>query len=464
MNKKLTGALLIIIFALSSVSIITIGHAWIFLRPSFKEDPPEEEWNFYDEIGNIYNARTSDGVTIKVLRYHAPGKDFNNGGEPILLFPGIMENINQYLMYTTPDIDEYFDPALPNNLEEWAQGDENIEEDPLLYYSVAYYLWKHGYDPWFANYRGVGYGSMKSSGGDTSTNIDDFAIYDVPAAVKKVYELTGQHPYIGGHSTGGFSSIIFLQGCKYSWTGHVYSDSWAVAERNGDREGPETVKGFIGIEPAWIPSITSDLDILLVWMLLDTGLVIDTRALVGLLLDLMETPIIGDLMEILIQVIFDILDIDIGDLFLLMNVDITNTDVIGIYYFLVYAIDTVYFLTLAQYADYATFDRVREYYKNGWFNNFYIRPPQPRWGDGYYYYDTNIYKFKVPAIFFFASHQDDDLDLVNRDKAISGIVEKKSNRDNDECYVVHAAHVDLPGGLSAPVEMFPRLGTWLDKN
>jgi len=422
----------------------------------------KSSWDFYDAIGKIYSVKTSDRVTIKVLRYHAPGKDFNYGSQPILLFPGLMENINQYLIYTTPDIDENFDPSLPDKLALWAQGDKNIEEDPLLYYSLAYYLWKHGYDPWFANYRGVGYGSMKSSGGDSSTTMDDFAIYDIPAAVRKVYDVTKQHPYLGGHSTAGFTSIIYLQGCKYNWNGHVYSDSKLVAERNGDKVGPETIKGFIGLEPAWIPSITDDLDILLVWAILHIGIPIDVRSITELLLDLLKNPVISALMELLIQILLKVLDDEIEEaLIKLLNIDLTNVDAILMYYFIAYAIDNLFLLTLAQYADNNKYEKVREYFGNGGFNYLIITPPAPRNGDGYYYYVNNIYKFKVPAIFFFASDQNDQFDLVNRDLAIRDIVDRKSNRENDECYIINGAHIDFPGGLRAPVDVFPKLGTWL---
>ena len=62
-----------------------------------------------------------------VLRYHPAGNDFNYEAPPVLLFPGICENINQFLTCSTPKIKELFDLELPDNLADWAIGDENIE-------------------------------------------------------------------------------------------------------------------------------------------------------------------------------------------------------------------------------------------------------------------------------------------------------------------------------------------------
>ncbi len=44
------------------------------------------------------------------------------------------------------------------------------------------------------------------------TSLDTWAIYDTRAAIRKVYEVTGKHPVIGGHSTGGLVSYVYLQG------------------------------------------------------------------------------------------------------------------------------------------------------------------------------------------------------------------------------------------------------------
>ncbi|MFX1393983.1 MAG: alpha/beta hydrolase [Promethearchaeota archaeon] len=480
MKRKLIGTLFIIVFTFSSVFIATntfsitqnVRDDEISSNSLDSEENKEmisessNSWNFYAEIGRIYETKTSDGVIIRILRYHAPGKNFNYGTQPILLFPGLMANINEYISFTTPAVASHYDvPSIPDAfLAEWAKGDKNIEEDSLLYFSLAYYLWSQGYDPWLANYRGVGYGPMKSGGMLPSVTMDDFAIYDIPAAVRKVYEITGQHPYIGGHSTGGFTSIIYLQGCKYDRNGGVYSSSSAVAERNGDREGPETVKGFIGLEHAWIPSITDIMDNLLVWAILDMNTLTDMRSLAEILTAMQEMPTIGDLIRGLVDLMLGALADEIESLMLnLMNMDIRNINKIWLYFFTAYVIDTLYYRAMAQYLDFDKYGIVREYWQNGWFNN-HISPPRPHRFDGYYYYsdEDNIRKFKVPAIFFFASHQSASFDLVNRDLAIRDVANRKSNRGNDVIYIINGAHIDFCTGNRAPGDVFPKLGLWLE--
>lgn len=415
---------------------------------------------FYDDIGAIYETETDDGLTIKMLRYHAPGKSFNYGTQPVLLFSGLCCNMNQYLQHTTPLLEQYCDIQLPDELADWAEGDENIEDDPMLYYSLAYYLWKIGYDPWFANYRGTGMGETKSDDGDKRTTLDEFALYDVRASVRKVNEVTNLHPVIGGHSTGGLTSLMYLQGCQFRWDGHVRSYQNLVDERNDITEGPETVKGFIGLEPAWIPGMTKMLDNLLIWLLLETDLIINLR---GLIETLLKSQIITNLMDMVIKLIAE----DLGEtlanlLFELLNMDTSNTNEEWLLYFAAYAADKLYFRTLTQYLDFIAQDKIRECFKNGLFNEMYISPPKASRWDSYYYYSDNVDKMSVPSIIFLATHENQFSDLVDADKVISGVIEEKTPNENDEYYIVEGAHIDVPGGLRAPVDVFTPIGAWLE--
>ncbi|HQP32019.1 MAG TPA: alpha/beta fold hydrolase, partial [Deltaproteobacteria bacterium] len=165
----------------------------------------------------LFSTVTDDGVTLKMLRYRpVPGATFREDGQPVLLFPGIVCNMNAFLSHTPDErIHDYAGMTLPTPIADWAKDDPTIQADPMRYYSLAHYLWLKGYDVWLANYRGTGRGEFKSDKGNLMTNNDVWGILDVDACVKKVVEVTGKAPFIGGHSTGGFSCYAYLQGASF---------------------------------------------------------------------------------------------------------------------------------------------------------------------------------------------------------------------------------------------------------
>ncbi len=486
MNKKLIGVLFIFAFISTSVYITALA------LPSEAADDKdsdttsaasvntineeigevttliEEEYSisagFYDDIGIKYTAVTDDGIRLKMLRYHAPGKRCNYGSQPVLLFSGFGANMNEFLHHTTLDLKERYDIDLPDNIASWAIGDENIEKDPMLYYSIAYYLYAQGYDPWFMNYRGTGYGEMKSEMGDKGkTTIDVWALRDVRAAVRKVNSVTGKHPYIGGHSTGGLVCIMYLQGCKFGGDGMVYSSSSLKKERNGITVGPETVKGYIALDPAMIPAIGGILGTLvksiLVWSVVSLNIYIDVREIIETLL---EAPLIGSIMDLLIGALAGMVGDWFADLFReFMNIDVSNVNDELLYYLIAYAADSMYFSVLRQFLDFILHKVVREYYKNGWFNKLWIKPPAPAWWDSYYYYTDNMRKVKVPTICFLATHESETMDLVDGDQIIRDLMLKKTYNVNDEWHWIEGAHIDVCTGLRAPADLFPLLGNWL---
>ncbi len=458
-KNKLKVGIIITIFLCSSFSFLGFTASIVALSST----SVSQGTGFYDNIGRIYDAKTNDNIIVKVFRYHAPGEEFNDGAQPVLLFPGLGCNINQFLPYSTPTMKENFDITLPEDIAEWAVGDNKIEDDPMLYYSIAYYLWKMGYDPWFGNYRGIGYGEMKSGGGDGKTSMDHFALYDVRAAVRKVNEITGMHPAIGGHSTGGLVSIMYLQGTTFRWDGHVRSYDALVRERNGVIKGPETVAGFIGIDPAMIPVLPDLIDNVLIWSLLATDLVLDAGALLD---SLTNINVIDSLFKGMISLIVDeeILGETLTDFLKnTVNLDITNLNEELMNFFFSYAVDTMYFRTLSQYLDYYVNQCVREFWKNGWLNDLRLKPPSPKWCDGYYYYTDHMDKIQVPLICFLADGEGDILDFVDADQIMKDLVNGKTKNVNDECYIIESAHIDIGIGLRNPYYMFPPLGTWLAK-
>ncbi|MFX1340760.1 MAG: hypothetical protein ACFFDK_19275 [Promethearchaeota archaeon] len=42
-------------------------------------------------------------------------------------------------------------------------------------------------------------------------------------------------------------------------------------------------------------------------------------------------------------------------------------------------------------------------------------------------------------------------------------MDAKTPNSNDEVYFVEGAHIDLAMGTTTPIEVFPRLGTWLEQ-
>ena len=92
-----------------------------------------------------------------------------------------------------------------------------------------------------------------------------------------------------------------------------------------------------------------------------------------------------------------------------------------------------------------------------------MSPPEPWLLDGYYYYDENMEKMSVPSIIFLAEMENDFMDLVDADKVIRDVVNGKTQTPLDEYYMIPGAHIDMPGGINAPIDLFPKLENWLAK-
>ncbi len=428
----------------------------------------------FEYLGDVYTAKTDDGVTIKLLRYHPPGESVNDGAQPVVLFSGLLCNMNEYLTHTPPELKELYNVELPSDLAEWARGDERIQNDPMLYYSLAYYLWKQGYDVWLVNYRGTGSEGMKSQVGSAKTSLDTWALYDTRAAIRKVYEVTGKHPVIGGHSTGGLVSYVYLQGARFKWTYHcffgepwcrkVVSDDKLVRERNGETKGPETVVGVIALDPAMIPPLPKVTDMKLTWLLLDTPLYIDIR---GIVEDIAKSDKLWYKTVLTVDRVFELI-FKMNEKYgkyseIIRDLTFTNLNDLNpaLEDFMArYIVDSLYTPTLAQYNDFGTHKTAREYFENGgrW---YLIEPPTPKPGrDGYYYYIYNMKKVKVPFITLLSEYDG----LVEADQIIRDLMEAKTPHQYDEYYIIEGtAHVDLPFGLKAPTEIFPKIGAWLEK-
>lgn len=125
---------------------------------------------------------TTDQVEIVMKRYR------NEGATPVVLMNGIAQNIYCWDL-------------------------------PYDGHSLGVYLAERGYDVWIPNFRSHGpeefQSGMPASG--WTWNVDDLAVYDIPAIIDKVLMATGQRPFWVGHSMGGMTLYMYLQGASYEW-------------------------------------------------------------------------------------------------------------------------------------------------------------------------------------------------------------------------------------------------------
>lgn len=430
--------------------------------------------NTFEQFGEIHTVKTADGVSIKLLHYCYKGV-CNDGAQPILLFSGLMANMNEYLAHTPAELKSRYSPSYSSMpIADWAKNDPNVLADPMLQHSLAYYLWKKGYDVWLVNYRGTGYDTFKSQVGSAYVSLDVWAMYDTPAAINYVYSKTGKNPIIGGHSTGGLVSYVYLQGTKFvntpacllgvPWCKSVVLYDSLVNERNGITKGPQTVLGVIALDPAMIPPLPEIIDTKIGWVLLDKPMYLDLRSLIELTAKnkkLWDTTLLT--MNFLFTAIEDAY-YQYGDRCelvkaLAMYATEDMNDALGDFATR-FVMDSIYTPTLVQYADFGLRLTAREYFENG--GRYYlISPPEPRPGrDGYYYYIYNMQKVKVPFITILS----DLPGLVEAEQIEKDLMQAKTPHTLDRTYrISNTGHLELPFGLKAPSEVFPKIGEWLDE-
>ena len=145
-------------------------------------------------------APTTDGVLLGMRRYPQPG------APPVLLLHGLAQNL------------EGWDVGVPGH-------------------SLARHLAASGFDVWLGNFRGHGRPPHRSGAGHRAARVDDYGIYDVPAFLSRVLRATGRRPFVVGHSMGGISTYIHLQGCHYDAERRVVADPALAEQRNGDIAG-----------------------------------------------------------------------------------------------------------------------------------------------------------------------------------------------------------------------------------
>ncbi len=425
----------------------------------------------------LYNAVTDDGINLKVRRYRpSPSAQFNDKGMPVLLFPGIIANMNQFIMQTPVGRESsYKDMKLPEPLAEWAKGDPYIAQDPMLYYSIAHYLWSQGYDPWIANYRGVGRGDCKSQKGSVYTNLDVWAALDVPACVRLVRSVTGKALVLGGHSTGGRVTHNFMQGITIDagemggdYIPHVKADPEIAKQRN------RYVKGLLLLDPGGIPPLPKIIDYYAIWKLTGYPVYLDFDGLMTNIVNPLmgNSLLVGNAMESIFGMI-DYLHLVYAsypgwlyakelDLFGFLDILVPeNTDAHVIDYFGRYCCASTYLRALTEFGDNSLHNVMREDWRNGEENKDLVEGPTPdRGNDGYYYYDdaANVARITSPAFSLFS----DRGALVDAREIIRDVYNKKTPHSLDEWHQIpNTAHLDIVCGYATSYTAYPLIGKWL---
>lgn len=424
-------------------------------------------------VEGLYTAVTADGVDIKIRRYRPdPTHNYNNT-QPIVLFPGILLNINQFLSHTPKGQKfNYRRMDLPNDLADWAIGDEYIEDDPMVYYNLSHYLWLQGYDVWLANYRGIGRDDFESEKGNTRTNLDVWAALDTPAVINKVKQVTGKKPVIGGHSTGGLVSYLYLQGVtmdpapvrKGDYIPHLESSAALAAQRNAG------VVGFLGIDPAGSPTLAYEslIDNGIIWTVLAQRWYLDLDYMVGeIIIPLLPPALTSSTVSLIFNTVSNLSDAfpawllpDTMDLFGAVN--FWQTDQMNRYtsdYVGRMSLSSLYLRSLSQYADWGINGTFREHWMNGEENKDRINPPDVMDNDGYYRFNDNMSRMTVPALSIFS----DSSGLVDTDAMVEILYNGKTYHHNDDWIEIEGSgHVDITTNENAPTILFPTIGEWLD--
>ncbi|MBU1670853.1 MAG: alpha/beta fold hydrolase [Actinobacteria bacterium] len=83
---------------------------------------------------------------------------------------------------------------------------------PLYGFNIARVLYGLGYEVWLVNFRGAGHPPWRSDDGGWGGAGDELGVFDLPAVIEHVYRETGRPVFYTGHSFGGMSIYVYLQG------------------------------------------------------------------------------------------------------------------------------------------------------------------------------------------------------------------------------------------------------------
>lgn len=156
----------------------------------------------------IEHITTADGATLALKRRPNPG------GIPVVLFHGLAVNAE---MWDLPPVDtpEY------------------------QYRSLASLLDEAGYDVWLVNFRGHGqkHSFSEPPPGAEDWSVDEFILFDVPAVVGHVAQVSQQRPFLIAQSMGSMSVGGYLIGARCEGAAGVVCDPVVAATRQAQLAG-----------------------------------------------------------------------------------------------------------------------------------------------------------------------------------------------------------------------------------
>ncbi len=417
----------------------------------------------------LHHAYTEDGIRLGMRHYRpSPTHQFRSG-RPILLFPGIVNNINQFDVRSPLRPGDY-GYRLPDDAPQWAKDDPTIQQDNIKFYSLAHYLYLRGYDVWMANFRGVGRDEYASAKGHSNATLDVWCLLDYPAAIDKVIEQTGKSPVIGGFSTGAMCAYQYLQGATLNadivkqgeYIPHVTASEALAKERNNK------VAGFIGLDPAGAPKLAYNFVVNspLGWGLLTQNGLLNLDKVLPIVLPLLPPIVLAGATDLIFKTISNMADAfpnflpSWADLFGALQIWSTgNTNGYVEDFMVRHVLSSCYIRGLGQFAEWGINGEVREHWQNGLENHQDLVPNTPEDNDGYYYYGDDLDRMTVPAFTIFSASSA----AVDTNKMVDLIYANKAYHPLDNWMEIPGtAHIDLVLGNHAPYVSFPAIGDWLD--
>lgn len=420
-------------------------------------------------VEGLYVAKTQDDLSIKMRRYRPSSDTRYRTGQPVLLFPGIVNNLNQFDVRSPLWLNSH-NYKLPDDAPQWAKDDPTVQKDNLKMFSLAHYLYLRGYDVWLANFRGTGRGDFKSDNGHPNTTLDVWCALDYPAAVAKVRAVTGKKPVIGGFSTGAMCAYQYLQGTTMDasvvkageYLPHVKNDVILAAQRN------QQVAGFLGLDPAGAPNFAYNflVDNPIGWDLLALEVKMDLDTVLPVVLSLLPPVIVAGATDLIFKTIANMADAfpallpNWMDLFGAIEVwNTANTNGYVEDFMVRLGLSGFYVGNFAQFADWGVNGfELREHWQNGYENRNRVIAENRRPGDGYYYYNDHMNLITVPAFAVFSESDGG----VDPDRMSTLLFQGKTYHPQDDYIIVPGtSHLDVVVGNTAPGISFPAMADWL---